>query len=338
MAKIFDKNHLDEAAKLLQAGELIAFPTETVFGLGAIANQERAVEKVFALKGRPQDNPLIVHVYTPQQCFSLTTLNAQQKEIFLRLTEKFWPGPLTLVVPIKEGVLAPAATGGLATVGFRMPAHPLTLTLIEKVGFPLVGPSANISGKPSPTSVDHVLHDFPSGLGGIIDSKPTEIGVESTVLSLCEEPYPILRPGAITYSDLVNACPETNFANFKKRVLGEKEIPMAPGMKYRHYSPEKPVIAVAAQKIASVLDRYSEQKMFCAAKKNTLENLTIEPKAYMFNLGDTDEEATHNLFKALREADSYSEIDLIVVEMLPNKEHNLAYRNRLEKASVQIIE
>lgn len=336
--KLYYKDDIAIASHALKAGELVAFPTETVYGLGAIANSEEAVRKVFMVKGRPSDNPLIVHVASPQQAMKLANLTDQQKEAFNALTSAFWPGPLTLVVPVLASTFAKSATGGLQTVGMRMPDQPMTLKLIEEVGFPLVGPSANISGKPSPTEVAHVLNDFNGKIAGILVDQDSRIGVESTVLDLCETPFTILRPGKITLQDLQYACPNFIFKDFTWENFGQKDQPKAPGMKYRHYSPKQPVLGVSAENLMQTIDYYKEQNLFVAATKEVLEKLSSTKAIKLYSLGENSEQATHNLYKALRDADQTENISYIIVELLPDEEGNQAYRNRLEKASSKIIE
>ena len=194
--QIFTKENLDVAAKALQQGEIVSFPTETVYGLGAIATSQEAVLKVFKAKGRPSDNPLIVHISDIHQ---MTSTVEEVPEIALTLAKAFWPGPLTMILKAKPGIYAPALSAGLPTVSFRMPNHPLTLELITKVGIPLVGPSANLSTKPSPTKVQHVFEDMNGRIRGIVDGGSSTVGVESTVIDLTNEEGPvILRPGVIT--------------------------------------------------------------------------------------------------------------------------------------------
>ena len=187
--QIFTKENLDIAAKALQQGEIVSFPTETVYGLGAIATSQEAVLKVFEAKGRPSDNPLIVHISDIQQ---MTSTVEEVPEIALTLAKAFWPGPLTMILKAKPGIYAPALSAGLPTVSFRMPNHPLTLELISKVGVPLVGPSANLSTKPSPTKVEHVFEDMNGRIRGIVDGGSSTVGVESTVIDLTNDEGPVI--------------------------------------------------------------------------------------------------------------------------------------------------
>ena len=190
--KIFNKDQLDEAAKLLSQGQLVAFPTETVYGLGALATREDFVKKVYAAKGRPSDNPLIVTVADEEMMRPYAKEVPERAE---KLIKRFWPGPLTILLFVKEGTLPEAVTGGLKTVAFRCPDDQLTHDLIAKLGKPIVGPSANTSTKPSPTTAQHVYHDLKGKIAGIVDGGETEVGLESTIVDLSVEPAVVLRPG-----------------------------------------------------------------------------------------------------------------------------------------------
>lgn len=237
MSEIFQSENLADAAAAIQRGELVAFPTETVYGLGADATNPDAVKKVYQAKGRPSDNPLIVHVTGPAQVAEFAEIDAQSKQ----LMDTFWPGPLTIILPIKLHALDPVVTGGLTTAAFRNPDTPLTLKLIEQAGVPLVGPSANTSGKPSPTKPAHVMHDLDGKIAGVLDGGETKIGVESTVLDMSGAVPSVLRPGAVTPEDLTPILGEVQTDHHK---VGKDEVPKAPGMKYKHYAPNAQVYIV----------------------------------------------------------------------------------------------
>ena len=221
---------IEEAKFFLKRGELVAIPTETVYGLAA-PTFSPSVSKIFALKNRPADNPLIVHIAS----FSMVkSLVSQLPKSFDPLTRAFWPGPLTLILPKNKGV-PDLVTGGHPTVAIRMPAHPTALRLIEAMEEPLVAPSANLSGKPSPTTAEHVLEDFRGKLAAVLDGGPCTIGIESTVLSLVGEKPILLRPGAVTRRQIEDclgvSLPENSHCG----------APPSPGMKYRHYAPIAPI-------------------------------------------------------------------------------------------------
>lgn len=334
MTEIYTKDTLDEAAEALQAGELVAFPTETVFGLGAIANDETAVKRVYQVKGRPSDNPLIVHIHNKETWKDyIDDVSEERIHIIEKLADRLWPGPLTMVLPVKSGVFNKTVTGGLSTVGIRMPDHPLTLKLIEKTGFPLVGPSANLSGKPSPTTVAHVMHDFDGKIAGVLSSQSTRIGVESTVIDLSDEEIYILRPGYYTKAMIETAIPEVHISE-KRQVLGKDETPKAPGMKYRHYSPDMDVIAVEKSQITDEIAKHDSATTAIAATDGVLSDLNISNAT--FSLGADAPSATQQLFSALRAFDDEPNITTLIIELLPDHEGNQAYRNRLMKAASTI--
>ncbi len=341
ITKRFTFEQTAQAAEYLKQGQLVAFPTETVFGLGAIANSERAVASVYQAKGRPSDNPLIVHVCRKEDLFRYSNIvNEAQAAIAKKLTDQFWPGPLTLIVPTKVGIFGPTVTGGLKTVGIRMPDHDFTLAVIRETGFPIVGPSANLSGKPSPTTVDHVLHDFDGKIAGVLDSQPTHIGVESTVLDISNpEELAILRPGAITLKDLRNALPEQRIIDATQQIAEDsKEHPKAPGMKYRHYSPHQEVIAISHDKLLELIASKQglSPESAVIASDEILSHLDADLPT--FSLGTNEATATHLLFAGLRAFDDNDQIKRLYVELLADTEANTAYRNRLLKAASKKIE
>ncbi|KAF3300572.1 threonylcarbamoyl-AMP synthase [Carnobacterium sp. PL24RED07] len=341
MTKIIQASEIEEGAALLQDGQLVAFPTETVFGLGAIANNVDAVKSVYTVKGRPSDNPLIVHIADPEDIFDYMIDNDPERhDLIEKLTAQFWPGPLTLVVPVKPDTFPSVVTGGMDTVGIRLPDHGTTRDLIRATGFPIVGPSANISGKPSPTQVAHVMHDFDGVIGGVVNAEPTRIGVESTVLDLTDlRGLIILRPGYITKSMLAEVVTDMPIYIGGTIANNAEEAPKAPGMKYVHYSPNQPVMAVSSDKMANVLAYLSSQsiKVALATSENNFEKYKTSV-ASIVSLGPTIETATQQLFAALRTFDDQENIQQIVVELYPDTEKNGAYRNRLIKASSTVVE
>lgn len=223
---------LSEAATCLSDGGLVAFPTETVYGLGADALNTDAAEKIYAAKGRPSDNPLIVHIATVEDMEKIAYPNATA----YALAESFWPGPLTLVLP-KKTIVPDSTTGGLDTVALRMPAHPAALALIRQSGAYVAAPSANISGRPSPTKASHVVEDMTGKIEYIIDGGPVGIGIESTIVDVCGETPAILRPGFITKEMLEEIVGEVIYDPALDKPM-EDIPPKAPGMKYTHYAPK----------------------------------------------------------------------------------------------------
>ena len=329
--QIFTKENLDIAAKALQQGEIVSFPTETVYGLGAIATSQEAVLKVFEAKGRPSDNPLIVHISDIQQ---MTSTVEEVPEIALTLAKAFWPGPLTMILKAKPGIYAPALSAGITTVSFRMPNHPLTLELISKVGIPLVGPSANLSTKPSPTKVEHVFEDMNGRIRGIVDGGSSTVGVESTVIDLTNDEGPvILRPGVITKEQIEAVIGPIQ--STVKTTAGEREVPKSPGMKYRHYAPKTPVFVVdgTVEAFEETIHKYKVQgKTVGVMARNAIVD-TFENKVEgTYKMGTSVDDMNRALFDALRTLD-HLKLDVILAESAPEVGVGIAYMNRLKKAA-----
>lgn len=330
---LYEGNQIKEAAAVVKNGGLVAFPTETVYGLGANALLPDAVKAVYAAKGRPSDNPLIVHVANFDQVKSYV-------DNFHPLTEKivknYWPGPLTLIFSIKEGSLPKEVTGGLSTAAFRMPDQALTLALIEAAGVPLVGPSANTSGKPSPTTADHVYHDLAGKIAGILDGGATKIGVESTVLDLSDPTKPpmILRPGAVTQEELATLLESPVLLD--GHLLSATEVPKAPGMKYKHYAPDTEVLMVKPQDWPAAL-KWVQTKPVRAgviAGPEISEVMRYDTAAVFMYAKDTVAAASKSLFAGLRALDEPQlALDVILVETFPSEGLGTAYMNRLTKAA-----
>lgn len=234
----------ETAANLLKSGELVAIPTETVYGLGANGLDENAVANIFLAKGRPQDNPLILHVAEPMEmekfCHSIP-------ESAYRLAERFWPGPLTMVLPAKD-IVPKRTTGGLSTVAVRCPDSEITRQIIRLSGVPIAAPSANISGKPSTTTAQHVLHDHDGRIAAVVDGGPCRVGVESTIVDLTGDHPSLLRPGGITPEQLILVLGELEIDKAVTAQVDKDAVVKAPGMKYRHYAPEEPVVIVAGSR------------------------------------------------------------------------------------------
>lgn len=330
--KLFQLTELKEAACLLKEGELISFPTETVYGLGANAMDERAVKKVYAAKGRPSDNPLIVHVASIEEVEKyVDEISDQSKE----LMAKFWPGPLTLIFKTKPGVFSKTVTGGLNSVALRMPDNTAALALINHAGVPLVGPSANTSGKPSPTTAAHVFHDLSGKIAGIIDGGATGLGLESTVLDMTNPERPtILRPGALTKKDLEIVVEKVYL---DQHLVTKEESPKAPGMKYSHYAPNEPVVIVNGtnEEWLEAITYYQNQgeKVGLLANEERI-NLYKKTASAVFSLGEKDNTlaAAKSLYAGLRFFETTA-VTLILAEAYEDKGIGGAYLNRLEKAA-----
>ncbi|MDA1660037.1 tRNA threonylcarbamoyladenosine biosynthesis protein [Bacillus cereus] len=319
---------LQEAAKLLRENEAIAFPTETVYGLGANAMNDEAIAKIFEAKGRPSDNPLIVHIGTKSQ---LDGIVKEIPPVAEKLMEHFWPGPLTIILPRKEGI-SEKVTAGLNTVGVRMPDHPVALALIEEANVPVAAPSANRSGRPSPTLASHVYEDLNEKIAGIVDGGATGVGVESTVIDCTSAVPTILRPGGITKEQLESVI---GTVSLDPALKDEKEKPKSPGMKYTHYAPKAPLSIVEGSR--EFIQRLVDEKKEEGFKVGVL---TTEEYQHVYNAdvvlscgvrSDLASVAT-KLYDVLRTFDA-SEVDVIFSESFPNEGIGNAIMNRLTKAA-----
>ena len=242
-----DPNTPATAAAIIRRGGLVAIPTETVYGLGADGLNEEAVASIFAAKGRPQDNPLILHVAEPGEiekfCHSIP-------EAAYALAERFWPGPLTMVLPARD-IVPKRTTGGLSTVAVRCPDNEITRAIIRLSGVPIAAPSANLSGKPSTTTAAHVLHDHDGKIDAIVDGGPCRVGVESTIVDLTDARPRLLRPGGITPEQLTQVLGELVIDKAVTAQIDKDAVVKAPGMKYRHYAPQEPVVIVSGSREAA---------------------------------------------------------------------------------------
>ncbi len=332
-----DRGMLLEAAEMIKQGGLVAFPTETVYGLGANGLNEQAVAKIYQAKGRPSDNPLILHIADPEDIYQLGTAISPNA---IALSRKFWPGPLTVIVN-RQQIVPDRVTGGLDTVAIRLPVSKVTRELIRLSGVPLAGPSANTSGKPSPTTAEAVMADLNGKIDAVLDAGPCSIGVESTVID-CTTPIPtILRPGGIT-------------PNMVRELLGEVDIdpalaggavkPKAPGMKYRHYAPEAPVLLfegdpkkVEAALLSKVLISLLEGKAVGAlVSLETAKLLPAKIELEIYGSRERPREVAANLFAKLRSFDT-KKVDIIYAEGILEEGIGIAVMNRLRKAAGQHI-
>lgn len=327
--KIFEttKNDIEEASRLIQNGEVVAFPTETVYGLGADATNESAIKKVFVAKGRPADNPLIMTVADAAQLDEFVTISDQARG----LMDHFWPGSLTIILPIKPGKVSMLVTGGLQTVAFRLPANDAARTLIRVAGVPIVGPSANTSGKPSPTTAQHVWHDMQNKIAGIVDDGPTQVGVESTVVDMSISTPIILRPGAVTQPQLEEVLQMKVIDATSTESVASNVTPKAPGMKYRHYAPDKNVV-MFDELDALELKQVLAPNDVVMAKDDMIEKMALT-NHQAWSLGNTLETATEQLFAGLRFYDDDSQITTIYVQKMPPIGIGKAFNNRLGKAA-----
>ncbi|KGR88096.1 L-threonylcarbamoyladenylate synthase [Lysinibacillus odysseyi] len=317
-----------QAVDMLNAGQVVAFPTETVYGLGAVATDDTAVKRIFEAKGRPSDNPLIVHIGTIEE---LHDYIEDIPPVAKKCMEAFWPGPLTLVMKAKPGVLAPSVTAGLSTVGMRMPDHPVALELLRTLQKPVAAPSANRSGKPSPTKAEHVAEDLNGIIPCILDGGITGIGLESTVLDVTLHPPVILRPGGVTKEMLENVIgPVLEPSHEEQRI---ESTPKAPGMKYTHYSPEAPVFLIEeTANIRAAIENLQQQghKVALLAPKTYKETAAD----YFFTFGEENnlEQMGAHLYDALRSCDK-TDATIILATATSKKGMGSAIMNRLEKAA-----
>jgi len=332
----FDLKELDQAAKILQSGGLVAFPTETVYGLGANALDSDAAKKIYEAKGRPSDNPLIVHI---SQVKDIEVLASEIPEKAYQLAEVFWPGPLTIILKKKECVPF-STTGGLDTVAIRLPANVVARNLIAQSGVYVAGPSANLSGKPSPTKAEHVVKDLSGKIDMIIDGGMATLGLESTIVDLSGKTPMILRPGCITKSMLQNVIGSIEYdPAILKPNLDQNLIPKAPGMKYRHYAPEGKLTIYEGNTnlVIDAINKKAKEKLEDGKRVGII--ATEETKAlYLYGtikiIGSRKDEASiaAGLYAVLREFDELH-TEYIYTESYADNSLGQAIMNRLLKAA-----
>lgn len=316
------------AAALLRSGELVAFPTETVYGLGADARREESVRNIFAAKGRPADNPLIVHVSDMDM---LDGIAADVPAIAKKLAAAFWPGPLTMVLP-KCDCIPAVTSGGLQTVGIRMPSHPAALRLIRESGCPIAAPSANRSGSPSPTTAKHVMDDMDGRIAAVIDGGLCEVGVESTVICFDDdETIHILRPGLVSAEDLEPYAAHVYVDEaVYKQIAADAKVP-SPGMKYRHYAPHAKIVPVDAPDFAA----FEQFVLSHNADGTHCLLFDSDPKISgipCLTYGDSGKEQAHFLFLRFRELDELG-AKQVYVRMPKMSGADLSVYNRLMRAA-----
>lgn len=336
-----------QAAEVLKRGGLVAFPTETVYGLGANGLDAKAVADIFVAKGRPADNPLILHIASMGAIHQIVR---EMPPLAISLARAFWPGPLTLVLP-KATIVPSKTTGGLDTVAVRMPAHPVALALIDAAGVPVAAPSANKSGRPSPTEAAHVVKDLLGRVEVILDGGPTGVGVESTVVDCTGRRPVILRPGGVSKEALEEIV---GIVEIDPHVLASREIPSgpvrSPGMKYKHYAPKAPAVLVKGDppELFEKLTRLAAEMQIKGEKVGLMvsrelmeywEEQTIDPSQwYITCMGSRvhPQEIAANIYRCLRELDE-QDITKIIMEGVPRAGLGLAIMNRLEKAAAHCI-
>lgn len=328
-----DTEVINECAEIIRSGGLVAFPTETVYGLGADATDEDAAKKIYSAKGRPSDNPLIIHVAKPEDAekYAYTT------ELYYKLANAFMPGPLTVIMK-KKDVIPSGVTGGLDTVAVRCPDHPVASALIAAANTAIAAPSANLSGSPSPTCGEHVISDMNGVIDAIIDGGCCDIGLESTIVKIDGDSLTLLRPGAITADALGCVCENVSIAPAVTEMLGENERPLSPGMKYKHYAPSVPLVLLEGEsdKIMTFLhNAQNAEKCAILCYHEELEDLRFER---LIDIGEEKDLATQakRLFSALRNADKL-DCDVIYAHLPTTDGMGLALYNRLIRAAAHTV-
>ena len=331
-----DRAAILQAARILRDGGLVAFPTETVYGLGADGTKEQAAEAIYRAKGRPSDNPLILHVAQPADAAKY----AYTCPLFDRLADRFMPGPLTIILPVRSTV-PKTVTAGLDTVAIRCPAHPVAHALISAADTAIAAPSANLSGSPSPTCAKYVISDLAGRVDMILDGGACEIGLESTIVKIISDTEAILlRPGGITPEQLQTVIPKLAVASAVTGELAPGQVAESPGMKYKHYAPKTQMILINSDDISRqkyILTHADTCAVLCYHEELSLYNAAI-PAARLFDLGPKDDPSVHcnRLFTLLREADKAAAA--VIYAPLPKTEGlGLALYNRMIRAAAHQI-
>lgn len=336
IVRINDKTEYSEelkaAVRIILSGGLVVFPTETVYGLGGNGLLADAAQKIYSAKGRPSDNPLIIHIADPNDADKY----AHTSDIYYRLADAFMPGPLTVIMPKRE-CIPHSVTGGLETVAVRCPSHPIAHALIKECGVPIAAPSANISGRPSPTNAKYVIEDMDRRVDMIIDGGECEIGLESTIVKIDGNALTLLRPGAITYDALCLVCDDVKIAPAVLEKLEENEKPLSPGMKYRHYAPRAEFVLLDGDENDVLSFMMGEQKNNCAVLCYDEELSYLNPSLSIAIGEKKDLEAqAKKLFTALREADKLGAKKIYA--HLPTLDGlGLALYNRMIRAAAHTI-
>ncbi len=328
---------IENAASIIRCGGLVVIPTETVYGLGGDATNPSSAKKIYAAKGRPSDNPLIIHISKPEDAEKY----AYTDELYYSLAKAFMPGPLTVILP-KKDTIPYETTGGLETVAVRCPAHPVAHAIIEMSGVPIAAPSANISGRPSATSAEYVVDDFFGRVDMIIDSGECDIGLESTIVMIRstgeKKSLILLRPGAITFDALCCVCDDVVISPAIEGVLGDDEHPLSPGMKYKHYAPTSPLILLDGDEDDIMKFLVEEQKSKKCAVICYDEDIDLLENKLLLPIGKRDDLKSHSkfIFSRLRQCDKLSP-DVIYAHLPPKDGLGLALYNRLIRAAAHTV-
>lgn len=327
--QILSEKDIQAAAKILKSGGIVAIPTETVYGLAANALNESTIKKIFEAKGRPSDNPLIVHISSINEIYSLVSEFPDKAQ---KLADAFWPGPLTIILK-KSATIPEIISGGLNTVAIRLPAHPITRKIIKAAGFPLAAPSANLSGSPSPTKASHVIGDLSGKIDAVVDAGTCAIGLESTVISLCTKVPRVLRPGAVTIEQLRAVLGDVDIDTAVFNQLDGNAQPISPGMKYKHYAPHAKVIIINGnhEQYINFVNSHASTNVAALCYEEDTKNLNVPTVTYGSE-GNSNLQATQ-LFDALRKCDAIHSIDTIYARCPSREGVGLAVYNRLIRAA-----
>ena len=332
---------IEAAAATIRDGGLVVFPTETVYGLGGNGLDAEASMKIYAAKGRPSDNPLIIHVARPEDAYLYTLTDEVTRPLYEALAKAFMPGPLTVILP-KRDCVPYSTTGGLDSVAVRCPSHPVAHALIQAAGVPVAAPSANLSGKPSPTCAAHVIDDLSGRVDMILDGGECDIGLESTIVKIDRDGdgayLTLLRPGGITYDALTCVCDRVEIARAVSEQLAKDERPLSPGMKYRHYAPTAPLVLLegADEDVLTFLQKRQEETK-CAVLCYDEEVPCLKMER-LLPVGARSDVAAHakTLFAKLREADG-TDAEIIYAHLPDKSGLGLALYNRMIRAAAHTI-
>ncbi len=322
------QENIELCSKIISQGKLCIFPTETVYGLGANALDEKAVSNIYKAKGRPSDNPLIVHLSNPMDAEKYAYTN----ELYYKLADRFMPGPLTVILP-KKDIVPDIVSCGLKTVAIRIPSNKIAHELIEKSGCPIAAPSANLSGSPSPTSYEHVCDDMNGRVDAILNGGECSVGVESTVIRIKDNGVEILRPGDVTYEELLEVVPDVTINNAVKSNCAEKN-PASPGMKYKHYAPNSPVLLVSGNDsdvISFFIQKQSQENCGILCFDEDANHLSPH-NMLTFGSKQDDKAQAHELFAKLRLFNKMN-VEKIYARIPSEKGVGLAVYNRLIRAA-----
>ncbi|MGV3244471.1 L-threonylcarbamoyladenylate synthase [Staphylococcus sp. 11261D007BR] len=324
----------NEILATFRDGGLVVLPTETVYGLGANALDETAIQNIYKAKGRPSDNPLIVHIYDRAQLDDfISHISTEVRQ----LMDAFWPGPITFILPLKKGYLSERVTGGLDSVAVRMPSHPIARQVLKALNLPVAAPSANLSGRPSPTTFEHAYHDLNHRVDGIIRSTQSDAGLESTVLDCTSYPFKVARPGTITRTMLNEVLPHS----IDQSDVALSDKPIAPGMKYKHYAPNTPLVMIKHFNGPVRQDTHNDWENIAFIIPNTFKKWVPSTAKVLILSEDANDISTanHNLYSALHQLDTLDNVEIAYIYGYPESNQTEALHNRMLKAcNHQIVE